>query len=89
MKTLRESILRAIREERERQVNKCRHGGDTELFDKSNSQNDWVAYIIAYLGRASAKCSRNKKEGQTFRLNMIKVAALALAALESYELKNC
>lgn len=65
------------------------HGGDTEAFDKTNTKNDWVAYINAYNGRAADKCFRNEREGQTFRSNMIKVAALALAALEANEKGYC
>lgn len=58
-------------------------------FDKTNSQNDWVAYIAAYSGRASQKVARNEREGQTFRENMVKVAALAQAAIEAYDAGYC
>ena len=70
--------------ERERQI-KLAHGGNTEEFDKTNSCNDWVAYINAYLGRAANRVSKNQREGQDFRTNMVKVAALALAAIEAHD----
>lgn len=56
-----------------------------DSFDKTNTQNDWVAYISAYSGRAANKVLRNKKEEQKFRDNMVKTAALALAAVEAYD----
>lgn len=52
-------------------------------FDKTNTQNDWVAYISAYAGRAADRVLRNQREGQGFRENMVKVAALAIAAIEA------
>jgi hypothetical protein len=54
-------------------------------FDKTNTKNDWVSYISAYAGRAADKVRRNEKEGQTFRANMVKVGALALAAIEAHD----
>lgn len=54
-------------------------------FDKNNTRNDWIAYINAYTGRAAQKVFRNQREGQSFRDNMVKAAALALAAIESYD----
>jgi len=59
------------------------HGGDTEEFDRGNSQNNWIAYINAYIGRAAQKVTRNERDGQTFRNNMIKAGALCVAALEA------
>ncbi len=83
-----EELLKEIIKERERQM-KLAHGGNTDEFDKKNSQNDWVAYIMAYAGRAADKVTRNKNEGQDFRQNMIKVAALAIAAIEAYDKGYC
>ena len=45
--------------------------------------------IAAYVGRAADKVARNEKEGQTFRANMVKVAALALAAIEAHDSGYC
>jgi hypothetical protein len=64
-------------------------GGDTETFDKTNTKNDWVGYIVAYAGRAVDKCFRNQREGQSFRENMVKTAALAIAAIRAYDKGYC
>ncbi len=95
---VRTAILNEIMEERERQIS-IAHGGDTESFDKTNRMNDWVGYVCAYAGRAAAKVARNQKEDvetgvsrddkQRFRDNMVKVAALALAAIESHDAGCC
>ena len=84
----RETILKEILLERERQINLA-HGGDTEAFDRTNTQNDWVAYICTYAGRAAAKVFRNIKEGHSFRVCILKVAALCLAAIEAYDKGYC
>jgi hypothetical protein len=47
-------------------------------FDKLNSPNDWVAYIVSYLGRAVTM----PWNYLYFRQALIKVAALCVAALE-------
>ena len=77
-------VLEEIGDERRRQKSLA-HGGDTDQFDRTNSENDWVAYICAYAGRASRKVARNERERQDFRSNMIKVAALAVAAIEAFD----
>ena len=82
--TRRERVLDEIHDERERQI-ELKHGGDTDAFDAYNSVNDWVAYITAYAGRAAAKAKINSSEPHNFRTYMIKVAALAVAAIEAYD----
>lgn len=82
------SVLDEVAQERERQK-ALAHGGDTDQFDKGNSRNDWVTYIAAYAGRAGAKVARNEREGQSFRDNMLKVAALAVAAVEAHDKGYC
>jgi hypothetical protein len=77
-------ILQEISEERNRQKTLAL-GGDTEDFDKTNGQGDWVSYICAYAGRAPVRVFRNKREGQSFRGCMVKVAALAVAAIQAYD----
>ena len=74
-------VLREIRAERDRQ--KKLHGSD-----EMNSLNDWVAYITAYAGRAS-DCIRNFREKQSSRDSLIKVAALAVAAVEAIDRGDC
>lgn len=83
-----EQILQEVRKERERQK-ELAFGGNTDDFDKTNSQSDWVAYIVAYAGRAPDKVYRNKRQEENFRNNMVKVAALALAAIESFDAGYC
>jgi hypothetical protein len=77
-------IIQEIKEERQRQKTLAL-GGDTENFDKTNGQGDWVSYICAYAGRAPCRVFRNKREGQSFRACMVKVGALAVAAIEAYD----
>lgn len=58
-------------------------------FDKTNTRNDWIAYISAYAGRASDKVLKNNRENQDFRDNMKKVAALAIAAMDAHDNGYC
>jgi hypothetical protein len=71
-----------IKKERQRQI-ELAHGGNTENFDKTNTENDWIAYINAYIGRAAQKCFRNEAEKQDFRTNIVKAGALCVAAIEA------
>jgi len=86
--SIREKAVADIVSERERQI-QLAHGGDTASFDETNTKNDWIAYINAYLGRASDRVFRNEREGQSFRDNMVKAAALALAAIEAHDRGFC
>ena len=81
-------VIEDILKERDRQISLA-HGGDTEKFDKGNTKNDWIAYVNAYIGRAAEKVFRNEKEGQTFRENMVKAAALCVAAIEAHDKDYC
>lgn len=76
---MREKILQEVKDERERQI-ALAFKGSTEDFDRANTKNDWVSYITTYAGRATDKLYRDQ---QDFRSNMIKVAALAVAAVEA------
>ena len=82
-----QGIIEEIRAERQRQKDLA-FGGDTDNFDTTNSQGDWVSFICAYAGRAPVRVYRNKREGQNFRDCMVKVAALAVAAIEAYDAGN-
>lgn len=82
------AVIDDVVAERQRQI-QLAHGGNTDTFDKPNSKNDWVAYIVAYAGRAADKVFRNERENQTFRENMLKVAALAVAAMEAHDKRWC
>jgi hypothetical protein len=52
-----------------------------QAFDNNNTINDWVSYITRYCGRAT--CMDADTENQ--REAMVKVAALAVAALEAFD----
>lgn len=82
------TVIDDILAERQRQKNLA-HGGDTEEFDKGNSCNDWIAYVNAYIGRAAQKVFRNRRESQDFRENMVKAAAICLAAIEAHDKGYC
>lgn len=82
------SAVADILEERERQQSLA-FDGDTEDFDRTNSRNDWIAYVNAYTGRAAEKVVRNMREGQEFRTNMVKAAALCIAAIEAHDKGYC
>jgi hypothetical protein len=69
----RQQIFVDINGEREYQNN--RWGND---FDSKNTPNDWVAYISKYLGQAVTMPFNE----DTFRTQLLKVATLAVAALE-------
>lgn len=75
-----EAILQEIREEHNRAQKLIPEG-----FDDSNTQGDWVSYICAYAGRAAQKVYRNKREGHAFRACMVKVAALAVSAIQAHD----
>lgn len=69
----RTEFLESVWKEREYQDEKW--GSD---FDDLNTPNDWVVYICRYAGMASTG-------ERTFHEAMKKVAALACAAVETYQ----
>lgn len=79
-----ETVLDLIKQEYDRQ----RQIGNSN-DDASNTKNDWIGAISAYVGRAADKVHRNNREGQTFRENLVKVAALAISALEAHDRGEC
>ena len=52
--------------------------------DNQNTPNDWIAYITAWAGKAYSFPSNP----ENFRKNMVKVAAIAVAAIEAYDRNN-
>lgn len=69
-----EVAIQDVRAERRHQDQKWGH-----TFDDKNTPNDWVAYITQYAGQAA----QLKFDPTGFRSQMIKVAALAVAAVEA------
>ncbi len=57
-------------------------------FDDKNTMSDWVSFINIYLGRAIDTAASAKPAAErvaAFRKNMVKVAALAVAAVEAVD----
>lgn len=71
-----DGLFEEIREEREYQDSKW----GTE-FDNKNTVNDWVAYIAQYSGYAIKMGNSTVEQ----RRHMLKVATLAVAALEAFD----
>lgn len=70
-----DKILKEIKEERSYQDSKW----GTE-FDDRNTANDWTTYITQYASNAAF--AKNLDE---WRVQMLKTAALAVAALEAFD----
>ena len=69
----RANIFKSINTERDGQDAKW--GG--QQHDQKHTPNDWVAYIAKHAGKAA--------DGDNFRAQMAKVAALAVAAIEAHD----
>lgn len=74
-----DKIIYAIKYERERQDRKW--GGPKH--DDKHKPSDWCRWIKAYIGWAE-QMAENQSPEKYFR-RMIQVAALAIAAIESYD----
>ncbi|MEZ5934858.1 MAG: hypothetical protein R3F54_23570 [Alphaproteobacteria bacterium] len=73
-------ILEEIRRERDRQDEK--YGGPDH--DDSHYPGDWCLILSKYLGRAAAE-TIDAEPDAAFRDNMIKIAAVAVAAIQSLD----
>lgn len=95
-KSTSNKVLEEIREERKHQDKKW--GGPNH--DDAHGPYAWTAFIMTYLGlalsdfvndtsRAGATPNENRVDAQLrkFRYNMVKIAALAVAAIESVDRK--
>ncbi len=71
---IREDIFGSLHEERERQDGLW--GAD---FDDKNTANDWVSYVNKYAARAA----QSKLNPGEFETAMRKIAAIAIAAIET------
>ena len=76
-----DKALEDVRLERVRQFGLIFHGLFTEDLDKKNTQKDWMRYIASYNGVASPQGA--------FRRDMVKIAALAVAAIEAHDKGHC
>jgi hypothetical protein len=70
------TLLEEIRQERVYQ-----DGRWGVVFDDKNTLNDWLTYMMIYGGQAARMDSAPSEQ----RKNLVKVAALAVAALESFD----
>lgn len=76
---LTDAILAEIKAEREYQ-----EGRWGAQFDDKNTVSDWAAYIGNYTGRATSMSASKVEQ----RLNLMKAAAIAVAAVESFDRNN-
>ena len=80
-KLLRTVIFAEIDTERERQDGMWGHE-----FDDKNNPNDWVTFVTRYLSRAADETvSRLEDIEKFYRLNMLKAAAITVAAIEAFD----
>jgi hypothetical protein len=55
-------------------------------FEESNSRNDFIAYAVAYLGRAADKVFRNEREGLNPREFLVKAGGLIISAVVAHDM---
>ncbi len=77
----RSLIYAEIERERNRQDEKW--GGPKH--DDTKGVRDWVSYIVVYLGKAVDNDSKWGRDLSISRIGLVKVAALCVAALESFD----
>ena len=80
---LRKAIFAEVETERAYQVDRW----GTEADDTRNRPNDWIGYICHYATEwyAGRFFPYPKGTGHAFRAAMVKVAATAIAAIESHD----
>lgn len=76
----RSSILVEVANERVIQENQ----GNSPAWDDTLAPWDWMALLTAHLGKAVNKGREDADEAR-FRLQMVRVAALAVAAVEAQD----
>lgn len=80
-KLIRTAIFDEIDTERTRQDE-----GWGQEFDDKNNPNDWVTFVTRYLSRAADDTVTQPKMVEKFyRLNMLKAAAIVVAAIEAFD----
>lgn len=72
----RKEIFEAISAERDYQ-----DGVWGTKFDDKNTPNDWATFLTQYAGKVAPL----QMETEVYRKNLVKVAAIAVAALEALE----
>jgi len=82
MNQTRQMIIESIINERLRQLELP--GSE---FDARHSENDWIAIASKYLSESAAR-KHQKTNTAHYRDNLVKAAAVIVAALEHQEIKN-
>ena len=86
--SVEKEILDLIVEERNYQKSKVIDDKSMDEFDMENTQADWIAYINRYACGVHPKLEWSKDD-RTFEEAMVKVAALAVAAIENHRKGYC
>jgi hypothetical protein len=62
-----------------------------EAYDDTHNRNAWIAMLTRHLGLGADDSSITDPDdaGARFRKQMIRVSAMAIAAVESYDRKTC
>ena len=83
----RESILAEVSAERDYQDSRF---GGAEVDDRENGFMEWVGYVAKYSTSwfPGGFAPWSNETGLAFRKSMVKVAALAVAAVEQFDRKN-
>lgn len=76
-----QAVLREVAREREKQITQW-----GSAFDDENSQQDWAAFIMHYTASGITERA-GRYPAIAFRTAMLKVAALAVAAIEAHDRK--
>lgn len=75
-----DNVLKEIENEVKSALSKLPEG-----FEDQNTQNDYIAYVNAYIGRAAQGVFRNEREDLEYREMMIKAAAICVSAIVHYD----
>jgi hypothetical protein len=78
---MQSNAIRDVIAERERQKQLKFDGQQAGDFDKENTDADWISFIVRYASGAAPRLQSRKD--LDFRQAMVKVAAIAIAAIES------
>lgn len=82
-----QTIIDDLQAEREYQLQAC---GWDYGFDARNTRSDWITYIMVYLGKFATwrKAPPEETSLSARRKQLLKVATLAIAAVESLDRNN-
>lgn len=77
--------IELVKQERERQEKLWGN-----KFDDKNTANDWVAFVIHYLGYGSYSGRKELYNPEKFKKNLIKAATICIAAADAIDRNgNC